>query len=62
VNEDNLSNVWQEASRQFRNKEREYLKDKSNELELSSKNKNIRDLYRGVTEFKKGYNLELCKR
>jgi hypothetical protein len=37
------------------NKKREYLKDKINETELKSKNKNIRDLYRGVTEFKKGY-------
>jgi hypothetical protein len=24
-------------------------------MELNSKNKNIRDLYRGITEFKKGY-------
>jgi hypothetical protein len=31
------------------------LKDKINEIELNSKNKNIRDLYRGITEFKKGY-------
>jgi hypothetical protein len=30
-NEDNLSNVRQEASRHFRNKKREYLKE--NELE-----------------------------
>jgi hypothetical protein len=44
-----------EASRHFRNKKREYLKDKINELELSSKNKNIRDLYRATNEFKKGY-------
>jgi hypothetical protein len=55
LNEDNLSNVRQEASRHFRNKKREYLKDKINELESKSKNKNIRDLYRGITEFKKGY-------
>jgi hypothetical protein len=55
VNEDNLSNVRREASRLFRNKKMEYLKDKINEIELNSKNKNIRDLYRGVTEFKKGY-------
>jgi hypothetical protein len=46
VNENNLSNVWQEASRYFRNKRREYLKDEINKLELNSKNKNIRDLYR----------------
>jgi hypothetical protein len=31
------------------------LKDKITEIELSSKNKNIRVLYRGTTEFKKGY-------
>jgi hypothetical protein len=55
VNEDNLSNVRREASRLYRNKKREYLKDKMNEIELNSKNKNIRDLYRGITEFKKGY-------
>jgi hypothetical protein len=46
VNEDNLNNINREASRHFRNKKREYLKDKINELESNSKNKNIRDLYR----------------
>jgi hypothetical protein len=55
VNEDNLRNVRREASRHFSNKKREYLKDKISEIELNSKNKNIRDLYRGITEFKKGY-------
>jgi hypothetical protein len=55
VNEDNLSNVRRETSRHFRNKKREYLKEKINEIELNSKHKNIRDLYRGVIEFKKGY-------
>jgi hypothetical protein len=44
VNEHNLSNVGREASRHFRNKTREYLKDKINETELNSKNKNMRDL------------------
>jgi hypothetical protein len=34
---------------------REYLKDKINELESNSKNKNIRDLYRVINEFKKDY-------
>jgi hypothetical protein len=65
VNEDNLSNVRQEANRHFRNKKRKYLKDKINELESNGKNKNIRDLYRGINEFKKGYqprtNLEKDK-
>jgi hypothetical protein len=55
VNEDNLSDVRREASRHFRNKKREYLKDKIIELESNSKNKNIRDMYRDVNEFKKGY-------
>jgi hypothetical protein len=44
VIEDNLSNIRQEAGRHFRNKKMEYLKDKINELESNSKNKNIRDL------------------
>jgi hypothetical protein len=55
VNEDRLSNVQWEASRHFRNKKRKYLKDKINELESNSKNKNIRDLHTGINEFKKGY-------
>jgi hypothetical protein len=36
-------------------KKREYLKGKINELETNNKNKNIRDFYRGMNEFKKGY-------
>jgi hypothetical protein len=53
--EDNLSDVRWEVSRNFRNKKRDYLKDKINELESNSKNKNIRDLSKGINEFKKGY-------
>jgi hypothetical protein len=37
------------------NEKREYLKDKIDELATNSKNKNIRDLYRGVNDFKRGY-------
>jgi hypothetical protein len=55
VNEDNLSYVRQEASRRLRNENREYMKDKINELQSNSKNNNIRDMYNGITEFKKGY-------
>jgi hypothetical protein len=51
----NLQNLRREASRTFRNKKREYLKGRINELETNNKNKNIRDLYRGINEFKKGY-------
>jgi hypothetical protein len=35
----------------------EYLKDRINELATSSKNKNIRDLYRGINKFKNSYQL-----
>jgi hypothetical protein len=31
------------------------VKDKINELETNNKNKNIRDLYRGINGFRKGY-------
>jgi hypothetical protein len=55
INGDNLNNVRCEASRHFRNKKREYLKDKPNEHATNSKNKNIRDLYRVINEFKRGY-------
>jgi hypothetical protein len=44
VNGNNLNNVRREASRHFRNKKREYLKDKINELATNSKNKNIRGI------------------
>jgi hypothetical protein len=39
INGDNLNNVRREASRHFRNKKSEYLKDKINELATNSKNK-----------------------
>jgi hypothetical protein len=54
-NSHNLNNARHEASRHFRNKKREYLKAKIDELETSSKNKSIRELYREITDFKKGY-------
>jgi hypothetical protein len=59
INQDDLNNVRREASRYFRIKEREYMKGKINELASNSKNKNIRDLYRGINEFKKGYQQEI---
>jgi hypothetical protein len=51
INGDNLNYVRREASRHFKNKKRKYLKDKINELVTDSKNKNIRDLYRGINGF-----------
>jgi hypothetical protein len=55
TNRDNLQNVRHETNRTFRNKKREHLKGKINELEANNKNKNIRDLYRGINEFKEDY-------
>jgi hypothetical protein len=56
VHGDNMDNARHEASRTFRTKKkRKSLKNKSNELETNSKNKNIRDLYRGINKFKKSY-------
>jgi len=54
-NVDNLNNVRRDASRHFRNNKKAYLKAKIEELETNSKVKNIRDLYRGISDFKKGY-------
>ena len=54
-NVNNLNKVRCEASRRFRNKKKEYLRAKLEELETNSKNKNIRDLYRVIHDFKKGY-------
>jgi hypothetical protein len=56
-NGDNLNNVQRAASRHFRKKKKEYLKDKINELKTNSKNKNIRNLYRSINEFKTGFHL-----
>jgi hypothetical protein len=55
VNEINGDAIRREGSRHFRNKKKEYHKDKINELATKIKNKNIRDLYRGINEFNRGY-------
>jgi hypothetical protein len=54
--QDNLNTIRREDSRNFRNKKRQYMNDRINELAMISKNKNIRDLYRGINEFKRGYH------
>jgi flagellar basal body rod protein FlgC len=54
-NVDNLTSVRRETSRHFRNKKKKYLKAKIDELETNSYIKNIRDLYRDINDFKKGY-------
>jgi hypothetical protein len=55
INWDNLNNVRREASRYSRNKKRKYLKDKINKIAMNTKNKNMRDLYRGINEFRSCY-------
>jgi hypothetical protein len=42
-----------EVSRHLR--KREYLKDETNEFATRSINKNIRDIYRGISGFEEGY-------
>ena len=53
-NVNNLNNVRSEVSRHFRNKNA-YLRAKIEELETNSKIQNIRDLYRVINDFTKGY-------
>jgi hypothetical protein len=50
MNRGNLNNIKLDASRHFRNKKREHLKNKINELAINSKNKNIRDLHSGIND------------
>jgi hypothetical protein len=54
-NVDNLNMVRREASRHFRNKKGAYFKAKIGDLETNSIIKNIRDFYKGISDFKKGY-------
>jgi hypothetical protein len=51
-NVDNLNNVRRDSSRHFTNKKKTYLKTKTEELETNSKINNVRDLYRGINDFK----------
>ena len=53
-NVNNLKNIRRDASRHFRNK-KAYLKVKIEEPETNNKINNVRDLYRGINVFKKGY-------
>jgi hypothetical protein len=62
VNEDNMSNIRWEDSRHFRNKKREYLKDKINELESNSKNKKKKKTCIGaLMNVRRVINLELSE-
>ncbi len=50
----NLNNVRLEGTRHLRNQKKAFLKAKIEEFETNSKIKNIRDLYIGISDFKKG--------
>jgi hypothetical protein len=53
-NVDNLNHARHERGRHFWSKKKEYLPDKFEELEIKNNLKNIRDLCRGIIDFKKG--------
>ena len=55
ISVDNVNNIRHEASRHFRDKEKECQKTRTDELETNSKNRNVRGLYRDISDFKKGY-------
>jgi hypothetical protein len=50
-----MNNVRRENSRHFKNKKKAHLRDNTEEIENNSKIKNVRDMYRGTNDFKKGY-------
>jgi len=50
-----LNKVRPDVSRHFRNKKKAYLRAKIEEFETKNEIQNIRDLYRGISDFKKGY-------
>ena len=53
-----MNSVRCEASRLFGNKKKAYLKAKTEELQINSMiKKNSRDMYRGISDFKNGYQL-----
>jgi hypothetical protein len=54
-NVENLNKIRWDASRHLRNKKKTCMKAKIEELETNSKVKNVRDLYRGINDLKKGY-------
>jgi hypothetical protein len=57
MNRDNMNTGTHENSTPFRNKKRKYSKNKINELETNSKNKNVRHMDRDINELKKVINL-----
>ena len=54
-NVDILNTVRREVSRHFRNNKKAYLRAKTEELETKNKIQKHWDFYRGMNDFKKGY-------
>jgi len=54
INVNILNNVRREVSRHFR-KKKAYLRAKIEALETNTMSQNIRNLYKGISDFKKGY-------
>jgi len=50
----NLNNIRHKVGRHFRNKEKTYLKAKFEEPETNSTVKNIKEMYKGINDSKKG--------
>ena len=46
--------IRRDTCRMFRKKKRDLMKAKVKKLEENTKNKNIREMYKGINEFKKG--------
>jgi hypothetical protein len=52
---EDFSNVRRDNCIMSRKRKRDYMKAKFKNLEENSKDKNIREMYKGIIEFKKGY-------
>ncbi|PSN38709.1 hypothetical protein C0J52_19477 [Blattella germanica] len=50
-----LCSIRRETTRFLKNKKREYLKEKINDLEINARNRNIRELYLGIRIERKGF-------
>jgi hypothetical protein len=48
-NADNVNHISREHSRLFKNKKTEYVNGKVIALQTNNNNKNVRDLYRGIS-------------
>jgi hypothetical protein len=59
INVYNLNNVRREASKHLRNKKKEHLKAKSEQLEINSEIKNIKTCIGASVTLRRGTNLKL---